>query len=99
MLVGSIEAAARTFGMTDLLAGIVVVAIAGNAAESTSAIRAALRDRMELSVGIGIGSSTRIAMFVAPGLVILSHWVGPRPMDLVFTPVEVLALGSRVCGL
>lgn len=92
VLVGSIEAAARALGMTDLFAGIVVVAIAGNAAESTSAIRAALNKRMDLSVGIGIGSSMQIAMFVAPGLVILSHWVGATPMNLVFTPVEVLAL-------
>ncbi len=92
VLVGSIEAAARALGMTDLFAGIVVVAIAGNAAESTSAIRAALQKRMDLSVGIGIGSSIQIAMFVAPGLVILSHWVGATPMNLVFTPVEVLAL-------
>lgn len=92
VLVGSIEVAARALGMTDLFAGIVVVAIAGNAAESTSAIRAALAGSMDLSVGIGIGSSTQIAMFVAPGLVILSHWVGPSPMNLVFTPVEVLAL-------
>ena len=47
---------------------------------------------MDLSVGIASGSSMQIALFVAPGLVLLSHVVGARPMDLVFTPVELLAL-------
>ena len=92
VLVGSIEAASRALGMTDLFVGIVILAIAGNAAESTSAVRAALRGRMDLSVGIGAGSSIQIALFVAPCLVLLSRFVGPGPMDLVFTPVEVLAL-------
>jgi Ca2+:H+ antiporter len=92
VLVGSIEAAAHALHMSDLFAGIIVVAIAGNAAEATSAIRAAMRNRMDLSVGIASGSSMQIALFVAPGLVLLSHVVGARPMDLVFTPVELLAL-------
>lgn len=92
ILVGSVEAAAKALGMTDLFVGTVIVAIAGNAAESTSAIRAALRNRMDLSVGIGIGSSLQVALFVGPGLVILSHWVGKTPMDLVFTPAELIAL-------
>ena len=92
VLVGSIEVAAKTLRMTDLFVGIVILAIAGNAAESTSAIRAAVQGRMDLSVGIGAGSSIQIALFVAPCLILLSHFVGPGPMDLVFTPVEVLAL-------
>ena len=92
VLVGSIEVAAKTLGMTDLFVGIVILSIAGNAAESTSAVRAALQGRMDLSVGIGAGSSIQIALFVAPCLILLSHFVGPGPMDLVFTPVEVLAL-------
>jgi Ca2+:H+ antiporter len=92
VLVGSIEVAAHTLGMTDLFAGLIVVALAGNAAEATSAIRAAMQNRMDLCVGIASGSSLQIALFVAPGLVILSQWVGPRPMDLVFTPAELLSL-------
>jgi Ca2+:H+ antiporter len=92
VLVGSIEAASHALHMSDLFAGIIVVAIAGNAAEATSAIRAAMRNRMDLSVGIASGSSMQIALFVAPGLVLLSHGIGTRPMDLVFTPVELLAL-------
>jgi Ca2+:H+ antiporter len=92
VLVGSVEVAAKSWGMTDLFVGVVIVSIAGNAAESTSAIRAALQNRMDLSVGIGIGSSLQIALFVAPGLVLLSHAIGAKPMDLVFTPAELIAL-------
>ena len=92
VLVGSIEAASRALHMSDLFAGIIVIAIAGNAAEATSAIRAAMRGRMDLSVGIASGSSMQIALFVAPALVLLSHGMGSKPMDLVFTPVELVAL-------
>jgi Ca2+:H+ antiporter len=92
VLVGSVEESSKSLGLTDLFVGIIIVAVAGNAAESTSAIRAALKNRMDLSVGIGIGSSLQIALFVAPGLVILSHWVARTPMDLVFTPAELVAL-------
>jgi Ca2+:H+ antiporter len=96
VLVGSVEVAAKSLGMSDLFVGIVVVAIAGNAAESVAAVRAAFAGRMDLSVGIAAGSSIQIALFVAPALVILSHWVGPHPMDLVFTRVEIVALGLAV---
>ncbi len=92
VLVGSVEAASRAFGLSDLFVGVIVVAVAGNAAESMSAIRAALKNRMDLSVGIAVGSSIQVALFVAPVLVILSQWIGKTPMDLAFTPVEVLAL-------
>jgi Ca2+:H+ antiporter len=92
VLVGSVEAASRSLGLTELFVGLVIVAIAGNAAESTSAIRAAAKGQMDLCVGIGIGSSIQIALFVAPGLVLLSHFVAARPMDLVFTPAELVAL-------
>jgi Ca2+:H+ antiporter len=92
VLVGSVEAASRSLGLTELFVGLVIVAIAGNAAESTSAIRAAVKGHMDLSVGIGIGSSIQIALFVAPGLVLISHFVAARPMDLVFTPAELVAL-------
>lgn len=91
-LVASIEAASRALHMSDRFAGIIVIAIAGNAAEATAAIRAAMRGRMDLSVGIATGSSMQIALFVAPALVLLSHGMGARPMDLVFTPTELVAL-------
>ncbi|MFL6416489.1 MAG: calcium/proton exchanger [Bryobacteraceae bacterium] len=92
VLVGSVEAASRSLGLTALFVGLVIVAIAGNAAESTSAIRAAVKGQMDLCVGIGIGSSIQVALFVAPGLVLISHFMGSRPMDLVFTPAELVAL-------
>jgi Ca2+:H+ antiporter len=92
VLVGSVEVASKSLGMTDLFVGLVVVAIAGNAAESTAAVRAALKNRMDLSVGIAAGSSIQVSLFVAPVLVFLSESIGPRPMDLLFTPVEIIAI-------
>ncbi|MBI4873230.1 MAG: calcium/proton exchanger, partial [Acidobacteria bacterium] len=92
ILVGSVEAAAHTFGMTSLFVGVVVVAVVGNAAEHSTAVLVALKNRMDLSLGIAIGSSVQVALFVAPVLVVVSHFLGPRPMDLVFTPAEVLAV-------
>jgi Ca2+:H+ antiporter len=92
ILVGSVEAAATSLGMTRVFLGVIVVAIVGNAAEHSTAVMMALKNRMEISLGIAIGSSLQIALFVAPLLVILSRFVGPRPMDLVFTPAEVLAV-------
>ena len=95
ILVGSVEAAAAAFGMTRIFIGVIVVAMVGNAAEHSTAVMMAMKNRMELSMGIAIGSSLQIALFVAPVLVIVSHFIGPRPMDLVFTPAEVLAVFSR----
>jgi Ca2+:H+ antiporter len=71
---------------------VIVVAVVGNAAEHSTAVMMALKNRMELSVGIAIGSSLQIALLVAPVLVMVSYFIGPRPMDLVFTPAEVLAV-------
>ena len=96
ILVGSVEHAAHALGMTDLFLGIVVIAIIGNAAEHSTAILVARKNRMDLSLGIAIGSSVQVALFVAPVLVIASRFIGPRPMDLVFSPAEVLAVGLAV---
>jgi Ca2+:H+ antiporter len=96
ILVGSVEQAAHAFGMTSLFVGVIVVAIVGNAAEHSTAVLVAMKNRMDLSLGIAIGSSIQIALFVAPVLVLASYVMGPRPMDLVFTPSEVLAVGIAV---
>lgn len=96
ILVGSVEHAARSFGMTSVFVGVIVVAIVGNAAEHSTAIFVALKNRMDLSVGIAIGSSIQIALFVAPVLVLLSYVISPQPMDLVFTPAEVVAIALAV---
>jgi len=92
ILVGSVEHTAEAFGMTSVFLGVIVVAVVGNAAEHSTAVMMALKNRMELSVGIAIGSSLQIALLVAPVLVMVSYFIGPRPMDLVFTPAEVLAV-------
>ena len=92
ILVGSVEPAARALGMSRIFVGVIVVAVVGNAAEHSTAVIMAWRNRMELALGISIGSSLQIALFVAPLMVFASHFVGPRPMDLVFTPAEVLAV-------
>lgn len=100
ILVGSVEHTAHTFGMSSVFVGVIIVAIVGNAAEHSTAILVALKNRMDLSLGIAIGSSIQIALFVAPVLVILSYFIGPHPMDLVLTPLEVMAIfvSVHICG-
>lgn len=85
ILVGVIEPTARAFGLSNIFIGVFVVAILGNAAEHATAISAAMKNRMDLSLSIAIGSSVQIALFVAPVLVLLSWFIGPEPMDLAFS--------------
>jgi Ca2+:H+ antiporter len=92
ILVGSVEVAAHSLGMTSIFVGVIVVAIIGNAAEHSTAILVALKNRMDLSLSIAVGSSIQVALFVAPVLVFASYAIGSRPMDLVFTPIEILAI-------
>jgi Ca2+:H+ antiporter len=92
ILVATVEHAAHTFGMTGVFVGVIVVAIIGNAAEHSTALLAAAKNRMDLSIGIAVGSSIQIALFVAPVLVLASLFLGPQPMDLVFTLPEILAV-------
>jgi len=96
ILVGSVEHAAHSFGMTSVFVGVIVVAIIGNAAEHSTAILVAMKNRMDLAMGIAIGSSIQIALFVAPVLVLLSYFIAPSPMNLVFTPAEVIAITLSV---
>ena len=99
LLVGSVEATARDLGMTQLFVGVIVLAVVGNAAEHYSAIVLAKRDQMDAAIGIAVGSSTQIALFVAPALVLLSFVVGPRPMDLLFSVFELVAIGVAVLSI
>lgn len=92
ILVHSVDHAAHSLGMSNVFIGVIVVAIIGNAAEHSTAILMALKNRMDLSLGIAIGSSIQVALFVAPTLVILSYFFAPAPMDLVFTLPEVIAV-------
>lgn len=91
ILVGSIEPVVLQFGWTELFVGVVFVAIIGNAAEHTSAITMAMKNKMDLALQISIGSATQIALFVAPILVIISLFLG-RPMNLVFNTFELVAI-------
>jgi Ca2+:H+ antiporter len=90
-LVGTIENVRDSVGLTELFVGVIVVAIVGNAAEHSSAVLMAMKNKMDLTIGIAIGSSLQIALFVAPVLVFLSYAFG-QPMDLEFTVPEVLAV-------
>jgi len=95
VMIGSVDEAAQSFGFSDVFVGVIVVAIVGNAAEHSTAVVAAWNNRMDLSMGIAIGSSIQIALFVAPVLALLSHALG-TPMALVFTPAEIAAMGISV---
>jgi Ca2+:H+ antiporter len=104
ILVGSVEHAARAFGMSDVFIGVIVLAVVGNAAEHSTALVVAMKNRMDLALGIAIGSSIQIALFVTPVLLLASYFIGPAPMNLVFTPAEVLAvtlsavIAGQICG-
>ncbi len=90
-LMSAVEEAGKTLGLTEVFVGVIVVAIIGNAAENSSAILMALRNKMDLSLGISLGSSLQIALFVAPVLVFASYFFG-KPMNLEFTLPEVFAV-------
>ena len=90
VFVESVQQAATAFGMTPAFVGFIVVALVGGAAEMASAFSAAGKNRMDLSVSIGLGSASQIALFVAPMLVLLSYVIGPAPMDLQFWPGAVV---------
>ncbi|BCH32736.1 calcium/proton exchanger [Mesorhizobium sp. L-8-10] len=92
IFVASVQMAAETLGMTPAFVGFVVVALVGGAAEMTTAFAAAAKDRLDLSVGIALGSAAQIALFVAPLLVILSYVIGPAPMSLQFWPGAIVMM-------
>lgn len=92
VFVESVQQAAATLGMTPAFVGFIVVALVGGAAEMASAFSGARKNRLDLSVGIALGSAAQIALFVAPMLVLLSYAVGPMPMDLQFWPGAVVMM-------
>jgi Ca2+:H+ antiporter len=89
VFVGSVQEAAKQFGMSPAFVGFIVVALVGAAAEMTAAFSAARKNRLDLAIGIALGSAAQIALFVAPVLVLLSYAVGPQPMDLSLWPGAV----------
>ena len=92
VLVGAAEATGHALGMSPLFIGIVLLAAVGGAAESGAAIAMARRNKMDLSVGIAMGSSIQIALFVTPVLVLASPLIAPQRLTLFFTRVEIGAL-------
>jgi len=90
ILVHAIEPVSRAAGISQLFLGLILIPIVGNAAEHYSAIVFASRNKMELALSVAANSSTQVAVFVAPLLVIVSLWI--HPMDLIFQPIELVTL-------
>jgi Ca2+:H+ antiporter len=94
-LVHAVQAAGQAWGMNQVFLGFVVLAVVGNAAEHSTAVALAMRNQMDTALNISMQSSVQIALFVTPLLVFLSYPLG-HPMDLLFTPFEMLAVGLAV---
>src|SRR5688572_24777497 len=94
-LVSSTEEAVSSLGLSEFFVGLILVPIIGNAAEHSSAILMAMKNRMDLAVTIAVGSSIQVALLIAPVLVFLGVAFG-QPMDLAFTTIEVVSVGLAV---
>ncbi len=103
-LVGAAEGTGKSLGMSETFIGLVCLAVVGGAAESASAIAMAGKNRMDLTVGIALGSSIQIALFVAPALVLLSYVIAPQPLTLSFNALSIgflllsVIIGAMVSG-
>jgi Ca2+:H+ antiporter len=95
LLVDSLEVATEALGLTALFTGVILVPIVGNAAEHATAVTVAMKNKMDLSLSVALGSSLQIALFVAPVLV-LTGWLLGKPMDLEFNPFELVAVAVAV---
>jgi Ca2+:H+ antiporter len=104
ILVGAAEGTGTALGLSEVFIGIVFLAIVGGAAESGSAIAMARKDRMDLTIGIALGSCIQIALFIAPVLVLASYFVAPSPLELSFSRAEIgslfmaVLIGALVAG-
>jgi Ca2+:H+ antiporter len=104
ILVGAAEGTGQALGMSEVFIGIVFLAIIGGAAESGSAIAMARKNKLDLTIGIAMGSSIQIALFVAPVLVLLSGFIAPAPLELSFSRAEIgtlflgVLIGAIVAG-
>ncbi|WP_246212151.1 calcium/proton exchanger [Usitatibacter palustris] len=96
ILVGAAEGTGKALGMSQVFIGIVFLAIVGGAAESGSAIAMATKNKLDLTVGIALGSCIQIALFIAPVLVIASYFIGPQPLELSFSRAETGSLFMAV---
>jgi Ca2+:H+ antiporter len=104
ILVGAAEGTGTALGMSEVFIGIVFLAVIGGAAESGSAIAMARKNKLDLTIGIAMGSSIQIALFVAPVLVLLSGFIAPQPLELSFSRAEIgtlflaVLVGAIVAG-
>jgi Ca2+:H+ antiporter len=104
VLVGAAEETGKVLGMSDVFVGVIFLAIVGGAAESISAVSMAAKNKMDLSIGILLGSSIQIALFIAPVLVILSTFIGPGQLNLTFPRSLIVVLfltvilGAMIAG-
>jgi Ca2+:H+ antiporter len=95
VLVSATEEAVKALGLSEFFVGLILIPIIGNAAENSSAILMAVRNRMDLALNIAIGSSIQVALLIAPLLVLLGM-VFHQPMDLAFTTMEVASIALAV---
>jgi Ca2+:H+ antiporter len=95
ILVGAIEPVVETLGLTAFFVGVVLLPVIGNLAEQLVAVQLAWKNKMEFSMAVSYGASLQVALFVAPALVLIGVISG-HPMDLVFAPLEVAAVGAAV---
>jgi len=104
ILVGTVEETAKTLGMSQAFIGIVVLVVVGGAAESSSAVAMGVKNRMDLSVSIAMGSSIQAALFIAPVLLLASYFIAPQPLNLVFhrsllsTLLLTVLIGAMAAG-
>lgn len=94
-LVSSLESATEELGLTGLFTGVIVLPIIGNAAEHATAVTVAMKNKMDLSFSVAVGSTMQIALFVAP-LLVITGWIIGQPMDLDFNPFELVAVAVAV---
>lgn len=94
-LVATLEHATGSLGLSPMFVGVIVIPVIGNAAEHAAAVTSAIRNKMDISMSIALGSSTQVALFVAPALVLIGLLLG-RPLDFVFEVPELVAVGLSV---
>ena len=99
LLVDAAAKTAKSLGWSEIFVGVILVAVIGNAAEHSTAVMMALKNRMDAAINIAVGSSIQVALFVAPVLLLLSYAIGPRPMDLLFTRLEVASVAMAVISM
>lgn len=95
LFVGAVEEATQGLGLTPLFTGVILLPLVGGAAEYVTAVRVAVKNNMDLSVSVAMGSSLLVALLVAPLLVLVGKVIG-QPMDLNFNPFEVVAVAVAV---